>query len=122
MDGKGYARIADFQGAAVPNYVHWDDLNLNYKSIAAIDQSLWIKCGLCYAACEDTSHQSIAALRVDGARRYEIIDTECVGCNLCAHVCPVDHCITMVPVATAKPRLTWKDHENNPSSPHFVHG
>jgi dihydropyrimidine dehydrogenase (NAD+) subunit PreA len=122
MDGKGYARIADFQGAAVPNYVHWDDLNLNYKSIAAIDQSLCIKCGLCYAACEDTSHQSIAALRVDGARRYEIIDTECVGCNLCAHVCPVDHCITMVPVATAKPRLTWKDHENNPSSPHFVHG
>jgi len=122
MNEKGYARIADFQGAAVPNYVHWDDLNLNYKSIAAIDQSLCIKCGLCYAACEDTSHQSIAISASNGARRFDIIDSECVGCNLCAHVCPVDHCISMVEVATAKPHLTWKEHENNPSSPNFVHG
>jgi len=122
MDGKGYARIADFQGAAIPNYVHWEDLNLNYKSIAAINQDLCIKCGLCYAACEDTSHQSIAALRKNGARRYEIIDAECVGCNLCAHVCPVAGCITMVPVDTGRPRRTWKEHENNPASPNFAHG
>jgi dihydropyrimidine dehydrogenase (NAD+) subunit PreA len=122
MNSKGYARIADFQGLAVPNFVHWDDLNLNFKSIAAIDQSLCIKCGLCYAACEDTSHQSIAAIRGQGTRRFEIIDSECVGCNLCAHVCPVDACITMVPVNTGKPYLTWKDHANNPASPNFVRG
>jgi dihydropyrimidine dehydrogenase (NAD+) subunit PreA len=121
MDSKGYARIADFQGAAVKNFVHWDDLNLNYKSIAKIDQSLCIKCGKCYAACEDTSHQSIAALRENGTRRYEIIDEECVGCNLCAHVCPVDNCITMITIPSEKPYRTWKDHENNPSSPNFVH-
>jgi dihydropyrimidine dehydrogenase (NAD+) subunit PreA len=122
MDSKNYATLRDFQGAAVKNFVHWDDLNLNYKSIAKIDQSLCIKCGKCYAACEDTSHQSIAAIRENGARRYEIIDEECVGCNLCAHVCPVDHCITMISVPTGKPYATWKDHENNPSSPNFVHG
>ncbi len=121
MDSKGYARIPDFQGAAVKNFVHWDDLNLNYKSIAKIDQSLCIKCGKCYAACEDTSHQSIASLRENGARRYEIIDEECVGCNLCAHVCPVDNCITMITIPSEKPYTTWKDHENNPSSPNFAH-
>jgi dihydropyrimidine dehydrogenase (NAD+) subunit PreA len=120
MDSKDYARIRDFQGAAVKNFVHWDDLNLNYKSIAKIDQSLCIKCGKCYAACEDTSHQSIASLRENGARRYEIIEEECVGCNLCAHVCPVDNCITMISVPTEKPYRTWKDHENNPSSPNFA--
>jgi dihydropyrimidine dehydrogenase (NAD+) subunit PreA len=122
MDDKGYARIKDFQGLAVPNFVHWDELNLNFKSIASIDQSLCIKCGLCYAACEDTSHQSIALIRDEVARRFEIIDSECVGCNLCAHVCPVDACITMVPIDTGKPYLSWKDHVSNPSSPNFIHG
>jgi dihydropyrimidine dehydrogenase (NAD+) subunit PreA len=122
MDQKGYATIKDFQGAAVPNFVHWDDLNLNYKSIAAIDPSLCIQCGKCYAACEDTSHQAISALRQNGMRKYQVIDEECVGCNLCAHVCPVDDCITMVSVATGKEHLTWKQHPNNPSSPNFTHG
>jgi dihydropyrimidine dehydrogenase (NAD+) subunit PreA len=119
MDEKLYRRLDDFKGRAVPNFVHWEDLNLNYKSVAAIDQDMCIKCGLCYAACEDTAHQAIAALRVDGGRRYEVIEAECVGCNLCQHVCPVTGCIAMVGVDTGKPPMTWKEHKNNPGSPNF---
>ena len=37
-----------------------------------------------------------------------------MGCNLCAHVCPVDDCITMVEVDTGKPYLNWGRHPNNP--------
>jgi dihydropyrimidine dehydrogenase (NAD+) subunit PreA len=114
MDGKGYRTIAEFRGRAVPNYVHWGDLNLNFKTLARIDQELCIKCGLCHIACEDTSHQAVAALRVNGERRYEVIDAECVGCNLCAHVCPVEGCISMVPQAATGPKLTWAQHPNNP--------
>ena len=114
MDAKGYRTLDDFRGAAVRNYVHWSDLNLNFKTLARIDQDLCIQCGLCHIACEDTSHQAIAALRVDGRRRYEVIDAECVGCNLCAHVCPVDGCISMVPQPTTLPKLTWAQHPNNP--------
>ena len=113
MDEKGYRTLRDFQGRAVSNYVHWNDLNLQFKTLARIDQSLCIKCGLCHIACEDTSHQAIAALRVDGARRYEVIDAECVGCNLCAHVCPVESCITME-AQPASGVMTWKEHPNNP--------
>ena len=51
---------------------------------------------------------------MDGERRYEVIDAECVGCNLCSHVCPVDHCITMHPAETNLPFATWKEHPNNP--------
>ena len=114
MDGKGYENLDAFVGRAVPNYVHWNDLNLSYKTLARIDQDLCIKCGLCYIACEDTSHQAIAALKVGAARKYEVIDAECVGCNLCAHVCPVDHCITMEAQPAVGGALTWKEHPNNP--------
>jgi dihydropyrimidine dehydrogenase (NAD+) subunit PreA len=98
----------------VPNITDWQHLNLNYKILARIDQDLCIKCGLCHIACEDTSHQAIAARRVEGARRYEVIDAECVGCNLCMYACPVTGCISMVEVPTGKPHLDWTQHPNNP--------
>ena len=114
MDEKGYAGIEDFRGRAVPNVTDWQYLNMNYKIVARIDQDLCIKCGLCHIACEDTSHQSIAAERVDGQRRYHVIDEECVGCNLCQHVCPVPDCISMVQVDTGQPYLNWTQHPQNP--------
>ncbi len=113
MDGKAYATVDAMRGRAVPNYVHWSDLNLAFKTIAHIDQNLCIRCGLCHIACEDTAHQAIAKLRAHGSRRYEVIEAECVGCNLCAHVCPVEQCITMVAQPTTG-MLTWPDHPNNP--------
>lgn len=114
MDSKGYRRIEDFRARAVPNVTDWQHLNINYQIVAQIDQDRCIKCGLCHIACEDTSHQAISALRVDGARRYEVVDEECVGCNLCLHVCPVENCITMKEIDNGKPFLTWKDDPRNP--------
>ena len=114
MDDKGYKTLDDFRGAAVPNVTDWQYLDINYELIAKIDQDLCIKCGLCHIACEDTSHQAIAKLRADGERRYEVIDKECVGCNLCMHVCPVDDCITMVEVDNGKPYLNWTEDPRNP--------
>ena len=114
MDSKGYRTLDDFRGKAVPNVTDWQYLNINYKTIAKIDPEKCITCGLCHIACEDTSHQAIAKLRDNGKRRYEVIDAECVGCNLCLHVCPVPECITMVRVETGKPYLNWTQHPNNP--------
>jgi Fe-S-cluster-containing hydrogenase component 2 len=31
----------------------------------------------------------------DGKRHFEVNEAECVGCNLCALVCPVPECITL---------------------------
>ncbi len=114
MDGKGYKTLNDFRGLAVPNVTDWQYLNLNFKTIANIDQNQCIQCGLCYIACEDTSHQSISKLDVGGKKKYEVIDHECVGCNLCSMVCPVPSCISMVEQPSDKPYLNWTQHPNNP--------
>ena len=112
MDSKGYARLDDFVGKAVGNVTDWQFLNMNYDIKARIDQDKCVKCGLCHIACEDTSHQAITATR-DGQRLFEVVDAECVGCNLCMHVCPVDGCITMERVDDGG-YSNWTTHPNNP--------
>ncbi len=122
MDEKGYSSVAEVSGRAVPNVTDWQYLNLNYVTKARIDQDACIKCGRCYAACEDTSHQAIA---MKPGRVFEVIDAECVACNLCVDVCPVENCITMEELApgtvdarTGKPvdaeYGNWTTHPNNP--------
>ena len=118
MDAKGHQDLEDFRGAAVPNVVRWEQLDLNYVTKARIDQDLCIKCGLCHISCEDTSHQAIVASRVPNGegtvRHYEVNDEECVGCNLCMHACPVEGCITMVEIDNGEPYMNWTEHPNNP--------
>ncbi len=41
------------------------------------------------------------------ARIPRVDESECVGCNLCALVCPVDECITMKRVDAGIPPETW---------------
>jgi dihydropyrimidine dehydrogenase (NAD+) subunit PreA len=124
MAAQGYDRIEDFRGRAAPNVTDWQYLNLNYVAKAEIDQDLCIKCGRCHIACEDTSHQAIFAT-VNGTRKFVVNDAECVGCNLCVLVCPVEDCITLVHKTAgvdprtgldyALPPRNWTKHPNNPA-------
>ncbi len=123
LDEKGMT-LDELVGRATPNVTDWQYLNLNYVAKAKINQDSCIKCGRCYAACEDTSHQAIA---MNPGRVFEVIDAECVACNLCVNVCPVEGCITMEPMAAGQtdPRTgkvvepgyaNWTTHPNNPSA------
>ena len=116
--------LSDLIGRAVPNVTDWQYLNLNYVTKARIDQDACIKCGRCYAAFEDTSHQAIS---MSPERVFEVMDDECVACNLCVNVCPVDNCITMerMPAGAVDPRTgsvvtdvpaDWTTHPNNPAA------
>jgi dihydropyrimidine dehydrogenase (NAD+) subunit PreA len=109
MDEKGFHTIDDFRGKALPNIVHWEDLNLKYKVTANIHEEKCIGCQLCYTACDDGAHQAIG-LPEDPLNRIPfIIEENCVGCNLCSLVCPVEGCITMDQTDNGKETLTWKD-------------
>ncbi|WP_292286396.1 NAD-dependent dihydropyrimidine dehydrogenase subunit PreA [Marivita sp.] len=123
MDEKEMGSTSQLVGRAVPNISDWQNLNLNYVTKARIDQDLCIQCGRCYAACEDTSHQAIA---MSEDRVFTVKDDECVACNLCVNVCPVEECITMEELPTgaldertgqvvAEEHADWTSHPNNPA-------
>jgi dihydropyrimidine dehydrogenase (NAD+) subunit PreA len=153
MREKGFRRISDFEGLALPRVKDWKYLNLNYKIVAHIHEEKCIGCELCYTACWDGAHQCIHLDRVEKAGNghtppatYEarskqkitvtpipkldfahgtrdggrpcwtpleriprVDDLECVGCNLCALVCPVEGCITMDQVDTHLPPESWDE-------------
>jgi dihydropyrimidine dehydrogenase (NAD+) subunit PreA len=125
MDSKGFDSIDAFRGRAVPSIVNWNQLNLNHIEKAHINQDACIQCGRCHVVCEDTSHQAITSMK-DGKRHFEVMDDECVGCNLCVSVCPVPECITMHALQPGQQDArtgqwvsgeyaNWTTHQNNPA-------
>ena len=123
MDQKGMTSVDQVVRRAVPNVTDWQYLNLNYVTKAKINEDACIQCGRCYAACEDTSHQAIA---MSEDRVFTVKDEECVACNLCVNVCPIEDCITMerMEAGAVDPRTgavvqaepsDWTQHPNNPS-------
>ncbi|TMV92621.1 NAD-dependent dihydropyrimidine dehydrogenase subunit PreA [Thioclava sp. BHET1] len=122
MDRKGFVSTSELVGRAVPNVTDWQYLNLGYVTKAEIKQDDCIKCGRCYAVCEDTSHQ---AIDMSADRVFTVKDEECVACNLCVDVCPVE-CITMRKLEPDETDLrtgetvggynNWTQHPNNPSA------
>jgi dihydropyrimidine dehydrogenase (NAD+) subunit PreA len=126
LDAKGFASVEALRGRALPSIVDWNQLNLNHIDKAVIEQALCIQCGRCHVVCEDTSHQAITATQ-DGKRHFEVIEEECVGCNLCVSVCPVPECITLKTLAPGQvdkrtgkvvpsEYANWTTHPNNPSA------
>jgi dihydropyrimidine dehydrogenase (NAD+) subunit PreA len=133
LDARDMTNVSQLVGAAVPAYREWGDLDLNYHVVAEIDETTCIGCQLCHVACHDGAHQCVhlpgtaaipghvspmaaaaaeraKAASADAPYRIPWVDeTECVGCNLCALVCPVDGCITMVEKRRAPEVETWND-------------
>lgn len=134
LDEAGMKSVNELRGRAVGAYQEWGDLDLNYKVVAKIDADKCIGCQLCVAACQDGAHQCIFTGAADlprppqahypdqkaiapkpqilgkiaGDRVPWVDEPECVGCNLCQLVCPVDGCITMAELPEKSPE-TWND-------------
>jgi len=95
MDEKGFESVARMRGYILPKITAHEELNFGYKVVAAIDQALCSKCGLCYTACMDGGWQ---AIEMESRQLYpRVVGEKCDGCSLCLHICPVEGCITLVP-------------------------
>ncbi len=137
LDARGIS-LADLRGSAVPAYREWGELDLRYKVTAKINQDTCIGCQKCYVACLDGAHQCIhtsagpcrswhgppdhgahARLEANPAVVHgehtltksvpTVDEAECIGCNLCAIVCPVEGCITMAEIPSNQAPESWND-------------
>ena len=109
MDEKGFRTIGDFRGKSLRCISDFGNLNLLYKTVAEIDPKKCIHCNLCYIACEDGAHQCIDLVPQNGSHQPTVRQADCVGCSLCALVCPVEQCITMVRKDDGKEAVTWNE-------------
>ena len=136
LDDKGMRSVRELRGKAIPSFVEWGELDLSYKVVAEVDPQKCIGCHLCVVACRDSAVSCIhtvnepvkpghlaptrdAAIAVAAERGLKLVwvdETECIGCNLCASVCPVDGCITMKDVTDGKPFESWNDRIANGTS------
>lgn len=88
MDKKGFKRVKDIVGLALPNIYPTDQFDLKRQGIAEYDLDRCIGCGQCYTVCQDAGGQCI---EWDKEKRRPIQDEEkCLSCMICSFVCPVD--------------------------------
>jgi dihydropyrimidine dehydrogenase (NAD+) subunit PreA len=115
MDDKGFQTIDQIVGKSVPRISSFGDFDLGFQTVARINHDKCIQCNLCYIACNDAAHQCIDMkdLRLHNEvqeRLWPVVrEEDCVGCDLCSRVCPVDDCITMVEIETGRPHITWNE-------------
>lgn len=91
MDERGYNKLDDFIGMALPNIIPAEDLNRDFRILPDFSDEKCIGCGRCYISCYDGAHQ---AIDWDEEKRRPHLNDNCVGCHLCLNVCPVQGCIT----------------------------
>lgn len=95
MDEHAFKSIEDFRGKVLDKITTIDNLDRGWSVKSHINLATCTKCELCYLACRDAGYQAIQ-LKAD--KTPDIDKDKCVGCSLCANVCPVYNCVTMQPV------------------------
>jgi dihydropyrimidine dehydrogenase (NAD+) subunit PreA len=92
LDDKGFTRVTEIIGAALPKIVEFPEMPLAPRANASVDDTC-NGCLLCVVACADGAFQAITGVKGE----VVTIDSDlCDGCSLCMMVCPLSS-ITMTP-------------------------
>ena len=87
LSDNGYSKVEEIIGKALPYIVPTDELDRGTICYPRIDLKKCVECGRCYLSCYDGGHQAIAISEKNN--KPFVIASKCVGCQLCATVCPV---------------------------------
>eukprot|EP01134_Creolimax_fragrantissima_P000723 CFRG0723T1 len=95
---KAPPKVEEVIGRALPKIGAYTKLTNKEQVVALVDEDLCINCGKCYMTCNDSGYQ---AIRFDAKTHLPKVSDDCTGCTLCASVCPIIDCITMVKRTTS---------------------
>lgn len=87
LEDNGYNSLDEMVGLATKNIIPAEELDRDYIVYPKIDSDKCVHCGRCYISCYDGGHQAISF--DEETRKVSIDQNRCVGCHLCANVCPV---------------------------------
>ncbi len=88
MQRHGVQSLEEVVGKAAHEFVSTDQLDRDTYVLPHFDKEKCIGCGRCYISCFDGGHQAIT---FDAeTRRPRLIGKNCVGCQLCSLICPVN--------------------------------
>ena len=126
MAAKGYRTIEDFRGRAIGAMSPTGSTSISITSPRPRSTRISASNAAAATSSARTPRTRRSSPTINGERKFVVNDAECVGCNLCALVCPVENCITLVHktegvdprtgLPYAQPPLAWTKHPNNPGA------
>lgn len=86
LEDNHFDSLNEMIGLANDNIIPCEDLDRSYIVYPEINPDKCVHCGRCFISCYDGGHQAISF--DEETRKVTIDEEKCVGCHLCANVCP----------------------------------
>lgn len=84
LEEKGMNDVSELKNIAISKITSHEKLNKEYHLHPEIDKKVCVKCGKCVKICSESEHQALSKEE----SQIKLNKDNCVGCSLCAHVCP----------------------------------
>ncbi|HBA85225.1 MAG TPA: NAD-dependent dihydropyrimidine dehydrogenase subunit PreA [Verrucomicrobia bacterium] len=88
MEKHELKTVADFTGLGRSRVTTFNRLDASFRTRAQVNLLRCVRCGKCQISCRDGGYQAITVL--ESGAYPQIAPEKCVGCSLCAQVCPVE--------------------------------
>lgn len=92
LNEKMVSSIDKLVGKSLPFFTTPDKLPRSGRVVAAIDEKLCTRCGICYQVCENLGYHAIS---MSAKRKMTIDKKKCMGDGLCVASCPVFNCMSL---------------------------